>query len=153
MRHKTKSRRALLFPRVPGGGVYSVLLYAARYVFAVVAIEEYSGLTIVAHTQFISAGAVLFRHRFLGFQIELCRAVVDSRLPPLCDQFFPFELFEQQRFLGIRFAEDAGDVLRLDNYPFGAVVLDGELRPVGQLLDYAVAQAAAQKRRCTDKGA
>ena len=81
MRHKTKSRRTLLFPEVPGGGMYSVLLYAARYIFAVISIEEYSGLTIVAHTQFISAGVVLFRHTFLSFQIELLRAIVDGRLP------------------------------------------------------------------------
>ena len=118
MRHKTKSRRALLFPEVPGGGVYSVLLYAARYIFAVVSIEEYSGLTIVAHTQFIGAGAILFRHTFLSFQIELLRAIVDGRLPRLCDQFLPLEI---QRFLGVRLPEDAGNVLRLDNYPFGSV--------------------------------
>ena len=105
--------------------MYSVLLYAARYVFAVIPIEEYSGLTIVAHTQFIGAGAILFRHTFLGFQIELCRAFIVSCLTRLCDQFLPLEI---QRFLCIFLAEDADNVLRLDNYPFGAVVLDGELR-------------------------
>lgn len=94
--------------------MYSVLLYAARYIFAVISIEEYSGLTIVAHTQFISAGAVLFRHTFLSFQIELLRAIVDGRLPRLCDQFV---LLEIQRFLCIFLAEDAGNVLRLDDYP------------------------------------
>ena len=113
MRHKTKSRRALLFQEVPGGGVYSVLFYAARYVFAVVPVEEHSGLTIVAHTQFVGAGTVLFLHTLLGFQIELCRAVVDSRPPRLCNQFVPLEI---QRFLGVRLPEDAGDVLRLDDY-------------------------------------
>lgn len=98
--------------------MYSVSLYAARYIFAVVPVEEHSGLTIVAHTQFISAGAVLFRHTFLGFQIELCRAVIDSCLTRLCDQFLPLEI---QRFLCICLAEDAGDVLRLDDYPFSVL--------------------------------
>lgn len=94
--------------------MYSGLLYAARYVFAVVSIEEHSGLTIVAHTQFIGAGAILFRHTFLGFQIERCHAVIDSCLTRLCDQFV---LLEIQRFLCIFLAEDAGNVLRLDDYP------------------------------------
>lgn len=101
--------------------MYSVLLYAARYVFAVVPVEEQSGLTIVAHTQFISAGAVLFRHRFLGFQIERFLAVsagIDNCLTRICDQFVPLEI---QRFLGVRLPEDAGDVLRFDDYLFGAV--------------------------------
>lgn len=93
--------------------MYSVLLYAARYVFAVVSIEEHSGLAIVAHAQLIGAGTVLFLHTLLGFQIELCRAVVDSRPPRLCNQFVPLEI---QRFLCIFLAEDAGNVLRLDDY-------------------------------------
>lgn len=61
--------------------MYWVLLYAACYVFAVVPVEEHSGFAIVAHAQLIGAGTVLFLHTLLGFQIELCRAVVDSRPP------------------------------------------------------------------------
>ena len=119
-RHKTKSRRALLFPEVPGGGVYSVLFYAARYVFAVVSAEEHSGLTIVAHTQSISAGAVLFRHTFLGFQIELLRAIVVDRLPRLCD-ISSFRL-KIQRFLCIFSRGRCRQiVLRLDKKPPGTL--------------------------------